>query len=444
MKKYLLLLVLISAVSCTKMTPEKQIARIFNYFDKNTSAVSTLETVCNNYPARMSGSQNNSDAIDYFTLVLGKYVKPDNLWTQDVTVPNWNPGETKVTCIPSKGEPFNLNSVPLGLSIGTDGQTITADVVEVSSREDFDKAAIKDKIVFFNEAMSDENGYGKAGWQRRQGAAMAAKRGAVGVIVRSLTKLTNDDPHTGVTNYEDSVKQIPAIAISTMGADKLSAELKNDNRMKVSISSTSKRLPDAIGRNLVAEFTGREHPEHIILLSAHIDCWFNSQGAQDNAASCVAAIETLRAFKKLGIKPKNTIRIVLYQDEETGLAGMKEYAKIAKEKDEQYLFNMEMDSGAGGPKTFMVSEPEGFYIKMKDIVNQYLSSYGVEEIQSLKGGRANWPLTEKVHAPFYLYRSNTEKYFDIHHSSSDNFDKVDQAAFKKGIAAITSFVYLMD
>ncbi len=443
-RDFLLILTLFATLSCTKVTPEKRIETIYNYFDnENTTALSTLETVSNNYPARMSGSQNNSDAIDYFTLILGNDIKVDNIWYQDVTVPHWLPGENSVSCKLSDGTTHGITAVPVGLSVGTDGNDLTANIVEVTSREAFDKANVKGKIVLFNEPMTAENGYGKARWQRTQGAALAGAKGAVAVLVRSMTTLTNDDPHTGSTRYDSTGVQIPAMAISTQAADKLSEELKKDGRLKVTINSTAKRLEDTIGRNLVAEIVGKKTPEHIILLSAHLDSWFNSQGAQDNAASCVTAVEVLRAFKKLKIKPNNTIRILLYQDEECFLSGMKEYAKIAKEKNEEYLFDLEMDSGAGGPKSFRLAEKDIFFPKIKEITDQYLTPYGIEEITQVEE-RKGWPLSDSMKIPYYGYVSNTDHYFDIHHSSSDNFDKIDPAAFKKGIATVTAFVYLMD
>lgn len=443
MKRTILLIALtFMALSCKKVTIEERIADIYNYFEENTTAVSLLEHITSNYPARMSGSENNDNAVDYYTLILGKEIKPDKLWTQEVVVPHWEPGESKVVCNPSKGDSFELKSIPLGLSVGTDGEDITAKIVEITSKKSLEKANLKGKIAFFNDPMK-KGYYGRATWQRNTGASLAAEKGAVGVIVRSVTDHISDDPHTGVVRYQDSIAQIPAIAISTIAADKLSESLKNDPKLTITLSSTSKRLPDAIGRNVVAEITGRETPDQIILLSAHMDCWFNSEGAHDNAANCVAAVEVLRAFKKFKIKPKNTIRIVLYQDEETGgLSGMREYARIAKEKGETYLFDMEMDSGAGGPKKIMVAEPKPVLEKMNEVMTQYLSPYGLEEISSIK--RPDWPLTEEVLAPFYSYRSNTDTYFNYHHSSADNFDAIDPVAFKKGIATITSFVFLMD
>lgn len=441
MRKYLLLfLAAMTAISCTKK-PEERIQQIFDYFtNDNETAVATLEAVSTNFPARMSSSENNDGAVDYFTLILGKQVKVDNLYTQDVTVPHWLPGEYKVSYTLKDGSKFDLTSVPVGLSVGTDGNDLTAEVVEVASKNDFEKAVVKGKIVFFNEAMQEGKGYGSERWQRTHGATLAAQKGAVGVLVRSLTDKINDDPHTGSLHYDSLTVQIPAMAISTQAAENLSAAIKKDKKIQVTINSTCKRLEDGVGRNLIAEIKGKKNPNHVILLSAHIDSWFNSQGAQDNAASCVAAVEVLRAYKKLHIRPNNTIRILLYQDEECFLSGMKEFAKIAHDNNEEYLFDLEMDSGAGGPKTFMVGEPEDYFNKMKEITNQYLSPYGIEEIIKMEVRREGWPLN----VPYYGYLSNTEHYFDVHHSSSDNFDKVDQDAFKKGIAAITAFVYLMN
>ena len=333
-------LVLLMTVSCKKVTLEQQIEKIYNYFqNENTTAVATLERVCNDYPARMSGSENNDGVIDYFTYVLAEEVGIKNIWHQEVEVPNWDPGVTKVTMNLSDGTVIELPAIALGLNNGTSGRDITAQVVEVSSREELETLRCTDKIVFFNGAMEDGESYGKHAWQRSRGASLVTDKGAKAVLVRSLSNHSGDTPHTGSCHNGDSTIAVPAAAISTNAADRLSEALKQDKKLTVTINSTAQNRPEpAIGRNIVAEIPGKVNPNHIILISAHVDSWFNSQGAQDNASGCVAAIEVLRAYKKLRMKPRNTIRIVLYQDEEINLSGLKEFARISKEKQESFVF----------------------------------------------------------------------------------------------------------
>ena len=250
----LLLLVVFIAVSCKKVTLEEQIDEIYNYFqNENTTAVATLERVCNDYPTRMSGSQNNDEAIDYFTYVLAKEIGIKNIWHQEVEVPNWDPGVTKVTMNLSDGTVVELPAIALGLNTGTSGQDITAQVVEVKSREELETLRCKDKIVFFNGAMEDGFSYGKHAWQRSRGASLVTDKGAKAVLVRSISNHPGDTPHTGACHDGDSTVAVPAAAISTNAADQLSEALKKDKKLTVTINSTAHNLPEpAIGRNLVA------------------------------------------------------------------------------------------------------------------------------------------------------------------------------------------------
>ncbi len=438
-KIILLSLTVILAVSCKKVTLERQIETIYDYFqNKNTTAVATLERVCRDYPARMSGSENNDEVIDYFTYVLAEEVGIKNIWHQEVEVPNWDPGLTKVTMNLSDGTVVELPSIALGLNNGTNGEDVTARVVEVRTREEIENLSCKDKIVFFNGAMEDGSSYSKHAWQRSRGASLVTDKGAKAVLVRSISNHPGDTPHTGACHNGDSTLAVPAVAISTNAADKLSEALKQDKKLTVTINSTAHNLPEpTIGRNLVAEIPGKVNPDHIILLSAHVDSWFNSQGAQDNAAGCVAAIEVLRAYKKLRMKPKNTIRIVIYQDEEINLSGMKEFARIAKEKQESFLFDLEIDSGAGKPVGFSVSEDHAYFRKMEEVLTPYLEPYGLTLTQYT--GDRKWPLR-----PYYSFRADNSEYFKYHHGSLDNFENVNQETFKECIAAITTFVFLMD
>ncbi len=181
----------------------------------------------------------------------------------------------------------------------------------------------------FNEKMdTTANGYSKAGWQRMYGASMAAKKGAEAVITRSLSPVSDDFPRTGTLRYEEGVKQIPALAISTHDADILSESIAKNPNLRVTFSSTSEWKGTATGFNLIGEIKGVKNPDKVILISAHIDSWFNSQGAQDNATGCAQAIDVLRIFSKAGIKPQNTIRVLIYQDEEISMSGMKKYIEV--------------------------------------------------------------------------------------------------------------------
>lgn len=435
----LLTFVVLTAVSCKKVTIEQQIDKIYNYFqNENTTAVATLERVCKDYPARMSGSENNDEVIDYFTYVLAEEVGIKHIWHQEVEVPNWDPGVTKVTMNLSDGTSVELPAIALGLNNGTSGEDITAQVVEVTSREELETLRCKDKIVFFNGTMEDGNSYSKHAWQRSRGASLVTDKGAKAVLVRSISNHPGDTPHTGACHDGDSIVSVPAAAISTNAADRLSETLKRDKKLTVTINSTARNLPEpAIGRNIVAEIPGKVNPDHIILLSAHVDSWFNSQGAHDNAAGCVAAIEVLRAYKELRMKPRNTLRIVLYQDEEMNLSGLKEFARISKEKHESFLFDLEIDAGAGKPVGFYIKEDPYYFEQMQEILTPYLEPRGLS--LTYNDSERNWPIKT-----YYTFIADRTDYFKYHHGSLDNFENINPETFKETIAAITTFIFLMD
>lgn len=284
------------------------------------------------------------------------------------------------------------------------------------------------------------NGYSKAGWQRMFGASMAAKKGAEAVITRSLSPVSDNFPRTGTLRYEEGVKQIPALAISTHDADILSESIAKNPNLRVTFSSTSEWKGTATGFNLIGEIKGVKNPDKVILISAHIDSWFNSQGAQDNATGCAQAIDVLRIFSKAGIKPQNTIRVLIYQDEEISMSGMKKYIEVYG--DESYLYNLEIDSGAEEPVGFALFETEEVYNKIKLFSD---SLRFTPELQRMPLEDASfWPLNSEKKVPVYFYMADRKNYFSIHHSEVDNMSLINKDIISRSSAMITSFVYLTD
>lgn len=440
----LLSILLFSSCSSRSISEDEALRAISTEVSCSGTLMDNLLYITENAPARMSGSSSNAKAVDYFYSTLTSYGL-DSVWKQEVKVINWIPGESIVFLnLPEKGRQY-FTAVPLGTSAGTK-KNITAPVVEVRSREELAKANVKGKIVFFNMVMDSVNNYSVAGWQRKEGPSAASKKGALAAIVRSVTEATDNNPHTGVTRFEDGVKPIPAIAISTVSANGLSKAIKRNPDRKLTVYCTSKTLDDAYGNNVVAEIRGQKNPENIILVSAHIDSWFNSQGANDNATGCVQAMEMLRVFKNLekeGIHPANTIRILLYQDEEMYMSGFNEYARIAFEKGEKHLFDIELDSGAGRPGRFILCTGDSVAAKFNaEILPALSSQYGLEPFIAA-GTSKSWPLSSQ-NVPVGFYRADTENYFNLHHSPLDNIDTIDPDQIAESAAAITSFIYLMD
>lgn len=434
--RYLIIVLLCVLSSCKSDT---SVLEKIEKISKSGDCYQCIKTLSEKTPARMSGSINNANAIAFLKSEMeqtGAEVKTDS-----VNVPLWLPGSSSLYYMDEAGRK-DLNVIPLGLSVGTGGKELNLKVVEFKNKSDFEKASsLEGCIVFFNEKMdTTANGYSKAGWQRMFGASMAAKKGAEAVITRSLSPVSDDFPRTGTLRYEDGVRKIPALAISTNDADKLSESISKNPNLKITLSSTSEWKETATGLNLTGEIKGVKNPDKVILISAHIDSWFNSQGAQDNATGCAQAIDVLRVFSETGIKPQNTIRVLIYQDEEISMSGMKKY--IAKHGDECHLYDLEIDSGAEEPLGFALFEREDIYNKIKTMSD---SLQFTPKLQRMPLEDASfWPLNSEKNVPVYFYMAERNNYFSIHHSAVDNMSLIDKEVISRSSAMIASFVYLTD
>lgn len=446
-KLFFRLLSLFLLCSCTSpsISDGEIVSSIYEEISLDTSLMENLTFITKNAPARMSGSESNAKAVDYYYQTLSS-LGLDSVWKEEVKVVNWIHGESTVFLnLPEKGRQY-FGSIPLGTSAGTK-KNITAQVVEVRSQEELAGAKVKGKIVFLNMVMDDSvNTYSVAGWQRKEGPSAASKKGAVAAIVRSVTEVVDNNPHTGVTRFAEGVKPIPAIAISTVSANGLSKALKKNPDRKLTVYCTSSTKDDAIGHNVVGEIKGKTNPQNIILVSAHIDSWFNSQGANDNATGCVQAIQVLRSLKSLqekGFFTDNTVRILLYQDEEMFMRGFNTYASRCASSGEKHLLDIELDSGAGAPGSFILCTEGAVADKLNAAVLPALSAqYDLKPFVSV-GEINSWPLSP-YKVPVAFYRAETEGYFHLHHSPLDNIDTIDPEQIKKSAAAIASMVYLLD
>lgn len=338
---------------------DKIVKSIFDEALSDTTAFSNLRTLCSQTPGRLTGSPAAAAAVEYTKQVM-EQLGFDTVYLQPVMVPHWVRGGQERGLIVSGR--FGNNEVAvaaLGLSIGTGGTGIKSGIVEVKSFEELaalGKSMVEGKIVFFNKPMNPTmvntfNAYSDAAFQRSTGAAEAAKYGAIGVVVRSLTTATDNYPHTGVMRYQDSIPKIPAFAISTIGANLLSSQLKADPALEIFLYSYCKTHPDVRSYNVIGEIKGSKYPQEIITVGGHLDSWDsnNCQGAHDDGAGCMQSIEVLRIFKKLGIRPQRTIRAVMFMDEEIKQRGGKEYALQAKLKNEKHWFALESDRGGCCP-----------------------------------------------------------------------------------------------
>ncbi len=429
---------------------EKTIKAIFDKALTDQTAYDNLHYLCKNCSGRIVGSPQAAMAVE-FTYQIMSSMELDRVEKQPVQVPHWVRGEKEEASIQSGRLGFKQVPVTaLGMSVGTGKNGLSACIVEVQNfkeLEDLGKEKVEGKIVFFNRPMDPTmintfGAYGEAANQRTQGASEAARYGAAGVIVRSLTTSQDDFPHTGVLSYKDDITKIPAVAISTNGANLLSDWLKIDPQLLFYFRTTCEIKPEVISYNVIGEIKGSEFPEQIITIGGHLDAWDTGEGAHDDGAGCIQSIEVLRLFKELGIRPKRTIRAVMFMDEEISQTGGKEYARQAELKNENHYFALEADRGGFTPKGFGVSAPEERLEKFLSL-KAYFEPYGITQFTSGGGGADIGPL-RKLGTVLSSFVPDMQRYFDYHHSANDTFEQVNIRELQMGSAAMASFIYLVD
>ncbi len=368
---------------------------------------------------------------------------------EPVEVKRWVRGEKEEgKIVSSYFGTIPISICALGGSISTPESGISSEVVEVSSFEELKKigAKVKGKIVFFNKKMNPSylepfRAYGENAWTRHASAIEAGKYGAVAVIVRSLTLSIDEYPHTGIMEYSSDVPKIPAVAISTKHAELMSKFLKYDPSLKIYLKLNCKELSPVISHNVIGEIKGTEKPEEIILLGAHIDNWDLSEGAHDDAAGCAHVVEALRLLKELGIKPKRTIRGVLFMDEESGGTGGKAYANSKEREKEKHLIAIESDRGGFLPLYFGVRAGKETMDRLKKW-EKILGLVGILGIREGGGGADIGPLAEKGTILSTLV-VNSQTYFDYHHCAKDVLSAVHPRELELGAIAMAVFSYVL-
>jgi len=429
--------------------PGKILSSVFDEALTDRTAYNNLEYLCKNTKGRIDGSQAALKAVEFTRSALVS-AGADTVWLQSVPVPFWVRGFEKCTVSSSLTGTEDLSITALGLSVGTSDDGIVAKVVEVHDFEDLKtlgKQKIEGKIVFFNRPVDNKlinsfAGYGSAVNQRTQGASEASRYGAVAVIVRSATQYLDNFPHTGVMHYEDGVNKIPAVAVSTIGADILSKKLKADNSLTISLISTCKNKPDTVSFNVIGEIRGSTKPDEYITVGGHLDAWDTGEGAHDDGGGCIQAIEMIRIFKKLGIKPKRSIRAVMFMNEEISSTGGKTYAKEAGRKGEIQYAALESDRGVMSPRGFAF-DAEGQRLEKLQSLASWFVPYNIRDFDKGGGGSDIAPL-KALGALQIGFIPETQRYFSYHHSANDTFEQVNIRELQMGSAAIASLIYLID
>jgi carboxypeptidase Q len=440
---------LMSVVNGQSVADSLMIKKISDEVFMNGKAYSNLRYLCKQVGPRLSGSSGAALAVEQTARML-REAGADTVYLQPCMVPRWVRGDKEVGKAKlSSGKTIDLNIVALGNAVGTGAKGVTAEVVEVKSFTELDalgKDKVKGKIVFFNYRMdpryiSTFRAYGEAGVYRSQGPSRASALGAVGVIVRTLSPVLDDNPHTGATRYDEDKPKIPAVAISTNGAVELS-ELINKGMVKnIYFRTTCEMLADVESFNVVGELRGSEHPEEVITVGGHLDSWDLAEGAHDDGTGCMQSIEIIRAFKALGIKPKRSIRAVMFMNEENGLRGGSKYAELAKAEPKKFIMAMESDAGGFTPRGFGFTASAS----QRDRILSWqplFRQYGALEFNEGGGGADIGPLRSLGTALIGL-NPDSQRYMDLHHAKTDVFEAVSERELNLGVVVMAGMVYLV-
>jgi len=412
-------------------------------------AYENLRFICKKIGPRLSGSPQGAMAVRE-TARMMREMGADTVYLQECMVPKWvRTGRDTASLISGNGSIRPLRITALGNSEGTPAAGLRAPVIEVRNFDELEqlKDQVKGKIVFYNYPMNARfiktfMAYSDAGKYRSTGASRAAKYGAAAVIVRSLASNPDDHPHTGALNYDTAWPKIPAVAISTNDADLLSGALKKKMVSQVFIRATCGMQGDVLSHNVVGELRGSVFPNEVITVGGHIDSWDLAEGAHDDGAGCVQSMELIRVFRDLGIRPKRTIQVVMFQNEENGLRGGNKYAELAKKDGRNYVFALESDAGGFTPRAFGVSGAPASVSKIRSWA-PLLKPFGIDEINEGGGGADIGPM-RKLGTTLAGLSPDSQRYFDIHHAETDVFEAISRRELHLGAGVMAALVYLVD
>ncbi len=438
--------ILLSTTSFAQNSDKEVIRKIFDNVLLSDEAYRNLEYLCEYAPGRLLGSEESVIAVNYLKQYFEK-LGADTVFLQEFKTPAWLCYNTSVSIIDRK-EKIRLRADALGPSPSTPPGGITAEVIEVNGLNELKELGeeyVKGKIVFFNRSVNMKlinsfRIYGSAVDQRSRGPAVAAKLGAAGVLVRSVSTRIDTFPHTGSTHFNE--KKIPCAAISSVDANILSDVLKKNKDLQVKLIIDAESFEEITSFNLIADIRGTEFPDEFIVVGGHIDAWFNSPGAHDDGIGCVQSADVLRIFKELGLKNKRTIRAIMFMDEELYQSGGAAYAEYTKTNNIKNFLALEADAGGFTPEGFTVDASDRTYAIISEFKN-LLEPYGIHYIRKGGSGVDIGPL-KQFEVPLMGYRTDAQRYMDLHHSAYDTFDKVHIRELQLGSGCMTAIIYLID
>lgn len=409
------------------------------------SAWSRLAYITDTFGPRFSGSQNLEDSIDEIVRMM-RADGFDTVYTETVKVPHWVRGAESLQLVEPR--PRSMPMLGLGGSIATPPEGITAEVIVVDELDSVatlgDRA--KGKIVLINQAFEEGRGpapfrgYSQTVRIRSQGAIEAAKVGAVASLIRSVGPYGMQTPHTGSMAYAEGVPKIPGAAITIEDAEMIKRMIERGQKVVVTLNMSAQMLPDADSRNIIVEWRGYEKPDEIVVMGGHIDSWDVGTGAMDDAGGCIVSWEAIRLMKELGLRPRRTIRVVFWTNEENGLRGANTYKENRNHEIEKHVLAMESDSGVFSPQGFGFTGVNDAYAIIAEI-GKMLEPIGAGTITRGGGGADIGPLM-RAGVPGMGLTVDGSKYFWYHHTEADTIDKLDKDEVNRCVAtmAVMAFV----
>jgi carboxypeptidase Q len=413
-------------------------ARLIGEAMKDTFAWRRLAELTDSIGHRLAGSTELERAIEWAVSEM-KRDGLENVHTEKVMVPRWIRGHESADIIEPVRQPLVMLGV--GNSVGTPPGGVQAEVLVVGSFNELDANAprAKGRIVFFNVPYTS---YEETVTYRSDSASRAARWGAVAVLVRSIGPPGLRTPHTGMLQYTSDAGHIPAASITTEDADRLQRLSDRGSRIVVRLKMEARFEADAESANVVGELRGREKPEEIVVVGGHFDSWDVGAGASDNGAGCVVTWEALRIMKQLNLRPRRTVRVVLWTNEENGLRGALAYRDQHRSELARHVMMLESDNGVVRPIGFGFSGGDMARQKLKAIAT-LLKGIGADALVPGGSGADIGPSVREARIPSLALLSDDPRYFLTHHTPADTVDKIDPAEMAKSAAAVAVMTYVV-
>ncbi|MGD2152697.1 MAG: M28 family metallopeptidase [Gemmatimonadales bacterium] len=403
----------------------------------DSAAYERLTELTDRFGHRFSGSENLERAIDWIL----KGMEEDgleNVRGESVPVPHWVRGEESLELISPRR--VKLTMLGLGGSVGTPAEGIRAEVLVVRSFGELEAHSdeARGKIVLLNAPFVS---YGETVTYRVHGAIAAAKTGAVASLIRSVTPFSMQTPHTGQMLYDPAAPPIPHAAITVEDAEMLQRMQERGQRIEVLLKMEAQTLPEILSRNVIAEIVGWEHPEQVVVMGGHIDSWDVGTGAMDDGGGCVAAWEALRLIHELGLRPRRTLRVVLWTNEENGLRGANAYRDYHIDELDDHILAIESDAGVFKPLGFGFSGSAAAYEIVRQI-GTLLEPIGADAVERGGGGADIGPIMRHG-VPGMGLRVDGDRYFWYHHTHADTIDVLDPREMAECVAAMAVMAYVV-